>query len=248
MKEEPSLLSEQQPLMRYLLLEGDENRTGTRSNVLHHNHYHSYQNGSSESEESIVPVSVYLTKGLSVHGKSSKLYNKHFTSLPQIGGVAHGKDCNCFVERGDNTTDSKWLHRSAISGDQFFYFGRREVDLSLLNDFTGFPEVRTNKPEVSKNRNCGRIVASYKHNASNSNNRNPSQLYRVPKLLEEAFQPDVQTSYSYKCSVRTNQNVLSPQTVTISLLSSGRSGSGDKAEGHFALAPLQSPLKSGSGE
>jgi len=42
-----------------------------------------------------------------------------------------------------------------------------------------------------------------------------SSSTRVPPLLAQAFAPELNTSYSYKCSVRTKDKVLKPQSVTL---------------------------------
>lgn len=152
---------------------------------------------------------------LSIRGTSSKLYNKHFTSLPQTEQVARHFSC-CILE--SNTHDECDYHQS-----------EDKIELECpwynslycpLDSFKGYPEVRTKQTR----------------RLSHSPNNQQQLCYRIPKLLEVAFEPDIYTSYSYKCAVRNNQNVLSPQTVNISLVDGV-----DKTGGHFPPAPFHSP-------
>lgn len=203
---------------------------------------------------------------LSVRGTSSKLYNKRFLNFlpnldqqqPQQVNTNSSTYTTRHFNRGFVSTDKQPLAggKSRIKEHNYIILDNNSHYYSPLffESFKGFPEVRG---KGSKSENCANNQRRGSHQ---------SQFYRIPKLLEQAFQPDVHRSYSYKCAVRNTQNILSPQTVTISLssppssslapsstskqkqqavaqLGNNNVSTAEKAtfttEGHFALAPIQ---------
>lgn len=173
-------------------------RTGVDSvSVLLTNNNNSFNRQNNKRERD------YQKEQLSVRGTSSKLFSKRFlTFLPrqisEESRIRTSSHFNC----GFPPTDK------CAREEKKNYWWDNTGSINLFNStlfcetFKGFPEVR--RREISSTLN-------------KSDRRRDSQFYRIPKLLEQAFQPEVCKSYTYKCSVRTSQNVLSPQTVTISL-------------------------------
>ncbi|CAL8147787.1 unnamed protein product [Orchesella dallaii] len=178
----------------------------------------------------LIPSSSEL---LSVHGKSSKLHNKKYLTLPQISVEHvnfHNNYCHCTCP---SSIDKKYKC-SEHSCASCKAGGIKEENNycpwysnHCCTGFKGFPEVRRRSGSRSRRGSQSQYSSSEQEQL----------FYRIPKLLEQAFTPEIPTQYSYKCVVRTNQNILSPQPVTISLLSGVDL---KEEEGHFALAPRQS--------
>lgn len=192
---------------------------------------------------------------LSVRGTSSKLYNKRFLNfLPNLDQQVNTNSSS------NNRVISIPIDKQPLAGGKsrikehnyiIWDNNSHYYNPLFFDSFKGFPEVR-GKGSKSENRANNQRRGSHQ-----------SQFYRIPKLLEQAFQPDVHRSYSYKCAVRNTQNILSPQTVTISLssppsapsstskqkqkaiaqLGNNNVSTAEKAtfttESHFALAPIQ---------
>lgn len=182
-------------------------------------------------------------KQLSVRGTSSKLYNKRFLNfLPRQ--ISQQQQVNS--KSTASHSNSRFVTSDKFGGATKIKEENYQWDNNCLSPFDfyplfykGFPEVRKARTEISSN--------GFSNSIGGSGSQRGFQFYRIPKLLEQAFQPEVYRSYSYKCAVRNSQNVLSPQTVGISLPKNCKPGFGrctevdNKAasEGHFALAPIQ---------
>jgi hypothetical protein len=138
---------------------------------------------------------------------------------PPIPSSSHQSRSDCFIEDSIQSPSPSSL---TIIGNSYKLFNRRYNQSALYKstDSSGQEQEYIKKRRYNTKKNSSTTSTARNYLSQFARVRVPSYTSsrtRIPPLLAKAFTPEIHTSYSYKCSVRSHDNFLRLQSVNLVL-------------------------------